>query len=264
VSPRPQDDEGTGSRGAGGAFRARVERESAPVREAVDALPFLAALADGTLPPAVFRHYLEQDGCYLREYTRALALLAARAPHPAHAAVWAGSAAGAVAAERDLHADLLGDERLGDGLPAAVPGAPVAAGPPAPGAPPDGGTALRAVAEPSPTTLAYSSWLVAQAATAPYAVGAAAVLPCFTVYAQVGLALAERVVRRADHPYARWTAAYADAAFQAASARAADVVAEAVAADPAHEDAAVAAAVRATRFEWMFWDAASRREGWPV
>lgn len=238
--------ERAGERAAG--FRARVEREGAPVREAVDSLPFLAALADGSLPPAVFRHYLEQDGCYLREYTRALALLAARAPDPAHAAVWAGSAAGAVAAERDLHADLLGHELL------AAPG-----GPPVPGAAAAGGAV-----EPSPTTLAYSSWLVAQAATAPYAVGAAAVLPCFTVYAEVGRSLAREVARRADHPYARWTAAYADEAFQQASARAADVVAEAVAADPVHEDAAVAAAVRATRLEWMFWDAAARREAWPV
>ncbi|WP_299035525.1 TenA family transcriptional regulator [uncultured Pseudokineococcus sp.] len=253
MSPGPG---GAGSAAAderGEGFRARVERESAPVREAVDALPFLAALADGSLPPAVFRHYLEQDRCYLREYARALALLAARAPDPAHAAVWAGSAAGAVAAERDLHADLLGHALLAAaGAGSSAGEAPVPGESPAP------------AAEPSPTTLAYSSWLVAQAATAPYAVGAAAVLPCFTVYAEVGLALAERAARRAEHPYARWTAAYAEAAFQQASARAADVVVEAVAADPAHEDAAVAAAVRATRFEWMFWDAASRKEGWPL
>lgn len=229
-----------GSAADGGGFRARVERASAPVREAVDALPFLAALGDGTLPPAVFRHYLEQDACYLREYARALALLAARAPEPEHASAWAGSAAGAVAAERELHADLLGHALLAG-----------AAGP-------AGGP------EPSPTTLAYASWLVAQAATAPYPVAAAAVLPCFTVYAEVGLALAGAAAGRADHPYARWTAAYADEAFQGAAERAAGAVAEAVAAEPRHEDAAVAAAVRATRFEWMFWDAAWRREGWPV
>ncbi|MEJ5915271.1 TenA family transcriptional regulator [Pseudokineococcus sp. 1T1Z-3] len=229
----------------GRPFAARVAAQTAGVRAAVDRLPFLAALADGSLEPATFRHYLEQDGCYLKDYARALALLAARAPTPQDAAVWAGSAAGAVAAERDLHADLLHDERLAPASGTAPEG--LAAGP----------------VRPSPTTLAYSSWLVGQTSTAPYAVAAAAVLPCFTVYAEVGLALAEGAQAVPGHPYARWVAAYADPGFQASSAAAVDVVEGAVAADPASADAATEAAALATRFEWMFWDAASRREGWP-
>jgi thiaminase/transcriptional activator TenA len=231
-------------------FRTRVAAASADVRAAVDALPFLAALGDGTLDPAVFRHYLEQDGCYLREYTRALALLAARAPRTDDAEVWAGSAAAAVVAERELHADLLGHPLLartgeaGDG--------------------PSGASRPSVPVRPSPTTLGYASWLVARAATAPYAVAAAAVLPCFTVYAEVGHALAARSSQVPDNPFARWTAAYADPAFQAASAAAADVVERAVADAPGDADEAVATAVLATRYEWAFWDAAWRREGWPV
>lgn len=228
-------------------FRARVASASADVRAAVDALPFLAALGDGTLDPAVFRHYLEQDGCYLREYTRALALLAARAPRTDDAEVWAGSAAAAVVAERELHADLLGHPLLART-----------------GEPGDGPSGPSVPVRPSPTTLGYASWLVARAATAPYAVAAAAVLPCFTVYAEVGRALAARSSEVPDNPFARWTAAYADPAFQAASAAAADVVERAVADAPGDADEAVATAVLATRYEWAFWDAAWRREGWPV
>jgi thiaminase (transcriptional activator TenA) len=230
--------------GSAPGFRVRVAAAAAEVRAAVDALPFLAALGDGTLDPAVFRHYLEQDGCYLREYTRALALLAARAPRTEDAEVWAGSAAAAVVAERELHADLLGHPLLARSAgPGDGPVAPV---------------------RPSPTTLGYASWLVARAATAPYAVAAAAVLPCFTVYAEVGRALAARAAEVPDNPFARWTAAYADPAFQAASAAAADVVERAVADAPGDADEAVATAVLATRYEWAFWDAAWRREGWPV
>lgn len=228
----------------GRPFAARVARESAALREAVDRLPFLLALADGTLEPAVFRHYLEQDTCYLREYARALALLAARATDAEDAGAWASSAAGAVAAERELHADLLSDALLAP----AVEGGPGATAPPAP----------------SPTTLAYASWLVATAATAPYAVAAAAVLPCFTVYAEVGRSLATGAQAVPGHPYARWTAAYADPAFQASASAAVDLVERAVRADPGSEDAAAAAAVQATHLEWLFWDAAHRREGWPV
>lgn len=230
----------------GRPFTERAREATAELRGRIDALPFLRRLGDGDLPPHVFRHYLEQDRCYLREYARALALLAARAPRSAEASVWAGSASGAVAAEESLHVDLLG--RLPGDAGAAEAGA----------------SAREAGVQPSPTTLAYASWLVAGAATAPYAVAAAAVLPCFTVYAEVGAALAGRATSVPDHPYARWVAAYADPTFQAAAGAASAVVDAAVADEPGHEPAALAAVVQATRFEWMFWDAADRVEGWPV
>ncbi len=59
-----------------GALRARVEAEAAHWPR----LPLLAGVADGTLDPAVFRHYLEQDYLYLRYYARLFARLAATGP----------------------------------------------------------------------------------------------------------------------------------------------------------------------------------------
>lgn len=43
-------------------------------------LPLLAAVADGTVSTAAFRHYLEQDFIYLQYYARLYARLAALAP----------------------------------------------------------------------------------------------------------------------------------------------------------------------------------------
>ena len=69
--------------------------------------PFLSGLADGTLARESFRHYIVQDAHYLRGYARALALCAAKATDPADTVMFAEHAAGAIAAERDLHAALM-------------------------------------------------------------------------------------------------------------------------------------------------------------
>ncbi len=223
-------------RPVGGGFSERAWARAGALREHIDALPFLRGLADGTLPTETFRHYLEQDSAYLHGYARALAGLAARAPDAGAAELWSGAATGAVVAERELHADLL--ELLGPGHDRP---------------------------EPSPTTQGYRSWLVATAATASYPVAVAAVLPCFWVYADVGARLAGHAETVPDHPYARWVRAYADPAFAAVTGRAVAALDDVAARVTAAEQAEMAAAFDlAVRYEWMFWDAADRRESWPL
>lgn len=230
----------TGGGGSGARFSERAWERTAELRAAIDASPFLAQLSDGTLPAATFRHYLEQDTIYLAGYGRALALLAARAPDPTAAGFWAGSAQGAAVVEASLHGDLLASGALG---PAAA-----------------------TAAEASPTTLGYVSHLVATAATAPYAVAAAAVLPCFWIYADVAARLAVSAsVAGSDHPYARWIAAYDADGFTESVRRARDLVD--AAADPADVDtqeAMFTAFATATRYELMFWDTALVHEDWPL
>ncbi|MGY1630687.1 TenA family protein [Geodermatophilus sp. SYSU D01186] len=219
-------------------FTERAWAATAGLRVAIDELSFLAELGSGTLPPATFRHYLEQDTLYLAEYARALTLLAARAPDSAAAAFWATSAATTATVERQLHADLLAAELR----PADRPdGDPV----------------------PSPTCLAYVSYLVAAAATAPYAVGAAAALPCYWVYADVGARLARTAALVPGHPYLRWVAAYDSPAFQDAAREARALVDAAALASPGAEPAMLRAFTVATRYELEFWRAAHERETWP-
>ncbi|NIZ89635.1 TenA family protein [Kineococcus rubinsiae] len=218
-------------------FTADAWARTADLRAAVDASPFVTQLGDGTLAPATFRHYLEQDVLYLAGYARALSLLAARAPDAASAGFWSRSAHGAGLVETSLHADLLGSGAL-----------PAATGP----------------AGPSPTTLGYTSYLVATAATAPYAVGAAAVLPCFWVYADVARRLARSAAAVGpEHPFARWVAAYDDEAFHASAAAARDLV-DAAAEAGGPVDAMHTAFATATRYELMFWDTAFAHEDWPA
>lgn len=208
------------------SFSDEAWSRTAAVREEIDQLEFLAELADGSLDPSAFRCYLEQDALYLAGYAKALALLAARAPDAQAGAFWAGSAHGAAVVEIALHEDLL--ELLG-------------------------GTRT---GEHSPTCLAYVSYLVATAATEPYAVGCAAVLPCFWVYAHTGARLAPAARAVADHPYLRWVTTYDDPAFQESTHRARQLTD--AAATPELEPAMHRAFAIATAYERDFWSSVPR------
>ncbi|MFC4116613.1 TenA family protein [Nonomuraea zeae] len=209
---------------------------TAELMSAIHTHPFNVALGDGTLEPDRFAFYIVQDGRYLESFSKALATASARATDPADAAFYAQSAHAALAAERLLHAGYI--EELG---------------------------ADAAAVATSPTCLAYASFLQATALTAPYPVIAAAVLPCFWIYQDVGTALLSRTADAPGHPYGKWITTYSDPGF-AASVEQAKGIADrlAAAADPDTRAAMAEAYCRAAAYEWMFWDSAWRREGWPT
>ncbi|WP_186630006.1 TenA family protein [Rhodococcus sp. BP22] len=211
------------------------------LRHSIDQLEFLTLLGEGTLPLDAFRTYLEQDRLYLAGYAKALAILASKAPDPATAAFWATSAASAVE-EATLHESLLS----GDALPT---------------------TSARATH--SPTCLGYVSFLVATAATEPYPVAAAAILPCFWIYADVAVRLsasAKRVLHHdPNHPYAQWVSTYDSDEFRDVVDCARLLVDDAARlATDTQRSAMIDAFVIATRYESMFWDSALHPTPWPT
>lgn len=198
--------------------------------------PFLAGLADGTLPNAAFASYLVQDSYYLRGYSRALALVAAKATDDDAATVFATSAATAIAVERQLHATLLAELGVDPALVAAT--------------------------APGPATTAYVDSIVSVAALGSFADALAAVLPCYWVYARVGSALLP--ASSSDPRYATWISTYADERFQHTVATVLDVVDRVGATLTAEQDAQAAAIYRqGTVHEWLFWDAAWSGRRWP-
>ncbi|MBQ7808486.1 MAG: TenA family transcriptional regulator, partial [Rhodococcus sp.] len=115
----------------------------------------------------------------------------------------------------------------------------------------------------------YVSYLTATAATAPYPVSAAAVLPCFWIYAEVGrdLAASAREVLDADpsHPYAQWVTTYDAPEFHESVAQARVLVDAAAEAATETEREAMSEAFRiASRYELMFWDSALHQQPWPA
>ncbi|MFI9081962.1 TenA family protein [Streptomyces sioyaensis] len=204
---------------------------TAEIRAAIDKLPFVTNLADGTLDREKFVYYLAQDAHYLRGYARALASAAAKADRPEDVAFFAKSAHNAVVVESTLHGSNVVDI--------------------------DAWT-------PSPTSTAYTSYLLSVAHAQGYAELATAVLPCFWIYAEVGRALLAQAGDLTVHPYGDWIATYADEEFEAATEQARQVVNRlADQADPATRSRMRTAFTTASTWEWIFWDAAWRMESWP-
>jgi thiaminase/transcriptional activator TenA len=209
---------------------------TASLREAIHQLPFNAELAAGSLGRDRFQAYIVQDAIYLGRFSRALAISAAKAPDTATMQSFAQSALGAIAVEQALHGRYLRDFGV-DPL-------------------------VIADAEPSPDCLAYTSYLIAAAYHDPWEVLVAALLPCFWIYWDVGCAIARRSAPQ--NPYKAWIDTYADERFGAA------VKTVIAIADRAAENAApvtraqmLAAFSRACQYEWLFWDGAYQRRGWP-
>lgn len=211
--------------------------EIAPVFDAIVIHPFVTGLTDGTLDPDAFAGYVAQDVHYLRTYARALALVAGKAPTLAETAMFARHSAEVLDVELALHAELLPALGLS---PGSVDGVPV-----------------------SPTTQAYTSYLLATVYDGGFADGLAAVLPCYWIYAEVGAELLER--GSTDPRYRQWIDSYGGDDF---AATVTEVLALADRVGPqltaAQEACARAHFVTTSRYEWMFFDAAYRREQWPV
>ncbi|MFN6551064.1 thiaminase II [Mycolicibacterium septicum] len=219
------------------SWSARLWDAIEPTFSAILAHPFLTGLTDGSLDDGAFAHYVAQDVHYLRDYARALAIVAAKAPTLADTAMFSRHAAEVFDVELGLHSELLPE--LGLDVE-ALNATPV-----------------------TPTTRAYTSYLLATVYGGTFAEGLAAVLPCYWIYARVGAALLER--GSPDRRYQRWIDSYGGEDFAATVAEVLDLTDRlGPTLGGADEAAARAHFVVTSKYEWMFFDAAYRREQWPI
>jgi thiaminase/transcriptional activator TenA len=208
-----------------------------PFHERILEHPFVIGLTSGSLERSAFRHYVVQDAHYLVQFARALSVLSARAPGEDEVLMFAQHAAGALEVERQLHEGFFQDFGMS---PEEVRETPV-----------------------GPTTMAYTSYLLAVAHVGSFPEALAAVLPCYWIYWEVGKALVGH--GSPDPLYQRWIATYGGDEFGdivRAVLALTDRLGDQVARAERHRMAEHAAV--ASRYEWMFWDAGLRRERWPV
>jgi thiaminase/transcriptional activator TenA len=119
-----------------------------------------------------------------------------------------------------------------------------------------------ASAEPSPDCLGYTSFLLSTAYHDPWEVLVAALLPCFWIYWDVGTRIAQHAA--AGNPYRAWIDTYADEAFGEAVRNVIGITDRAAAATTeAVRTRMMTAFIRSTQYEWLFWDSAYQRRGWP-
>ena len=131
-------------------FSKEAWQRTAHLRAAIHQLPFNVELAAGSLSRDRFRTDITQDAIYLGQFSRVLAISAAKAPDTATLQSFAQSALGAIAVEQALHSRYLRDF---DVDPATV-----------------------VDTEPSPDCLAYTSYLIAAAQHEPWEILVAALL----------------------------------------------------------------------------------------
>jgi thiaminase/transcriptional activator TenA len=218
------------------SFSEEAWAHTAPLREAIHRLAFNTELAAGTLARDRFQTYIVQDSLYLGRFSRALAIAAAKAPDAETVQSFAQSALGAVAVEQALHREYLRQFGVD---PVDI-----------------------ADAQPSPDCLAYTNFLIAAAYHEPWEVLVAALLPCFWIYWDVGCAIAQKAAPA--NPYRTWIDTYADERFGEAVRAVIGIADRAAAAATATTRAGMLAAfVRATQYEWLFWDGAYQRRDWP-
>jgi thiaminase (transcriptional activator TenA) len=178
-----------------------------------------------------------QDAHYLGAFARALATAAAKATTPEAQVTFAGSAHEAIVVERALHEGFFREFAVSAERFAAT--------------------------RPSPTCAGYSDFLLATAYQHPFQVAAAALLPCFQIYHEVGKHLYG--IAAAPNPYQRWIDTYRDEAFGEAVRRVLAHTDEAFGGSAEGDRALMRESyLEAVRYEWMFWDSAYRMEVWPI
>ena len=207
------------------------------IYEAILKHPFLTGLADGSLPDKMFAFYVVQDSLYLKQYGHTLAAIASRAPDASETEMFARHFIGVVRVEQQLHDELLG----GLGIDPATVDA----------------------AEMAPTTLAFTSYLLATARGGSYAEAVAAVLP-----ATGSTGRSARNCGAGDHR----TRASSGGSIPTAARTTASTSRRSWASPTAWGQACPRAERgrlhgyfrTSSRYEWMFWDMGYRMESWPI
>ena len=209
-----------------------------PIWDAIVTHPMVERLGEGTLEEAPFRYWVRQDYVYLVEYARVFALGAANAPDLDRMGTFAELLDSTINTEMDLHRAYAADFGISEADLEAT--------------------------EPSPTTRAYTDFLVRVAATGTFGDLVAALLPCMWGFNETAKRLDAR--GRPDHDgYSEWIAMYAGEEFTELTEWCKDLM------DDVADDATEAERERyrdifrtSARYEYRFWDAAWREEGWGV
>ena len=220
------------------AFTDELRPTAEPIWEAIVEHPMVSGLGDGTLDEAPFRYWVRQDYVYLIEYSRLFALGAAKAPDLERMGTFAGLLESTINTEMDLHRAYAAEFGIDE-------------------------SELEAT-EPSPTTRAYTDFLVRTAALGTFGDLVAALLPCMWGFNETGKRL--DAAGKPDHEgYAEWIDTYAGAEFTELTVWCMDLMDD-VAAGSTEADRQRYRELFLTsaRYEYLFWDAAWRQEEWPV
>jgi thiaminase/transcriptional activator TenA len=220
------------------SFTATLRETAGPVWEATLEHPMVERLGEGTLEEEPFRYWVRQDYVYLVEYSRMFALGAASAPDLDRMATFAELLDETINTEMGLHREYAAEFGISEAELEAT--------------------------QASPTTRAYTDFLVRVASQGTFGDLVAALLPCMWGFNVTGRRLAERGVP--DHEqYAAWVEMYSSEEFTELAEWCRDLMDEvAKESTEADRERYRELFLTSSHYEYMFWDAAWRQEEWPV
>ena len=216
------------------AFSDRLLATGDRLWEEQKAHPFVVELADGTLDPAAFRHWVEQDYRYLLDYARVFALAGCKARDEETMTHAFGVAHRILSDEMDLHRSFAAEYGISRAELESV--------------------------EKAPTCVAYTNYLLRTAYEGTLAELAAAVYPCGQGYLDIAEHMA--TIADGDHRYTPFIEKYTSDEFRDAVAWMRTFVDQQAEATPGLHEAMEEAFVTSTRLEMAFWGMAYERETW--
>ena len=217
---------------------AQLRQRNRRIWQAIEAHPFIRELHAGTLPMDRFTYFILQDYVYLLDFAQVLCQGGAKAADLKTLEMFARHAIGAVEVERSFHAS------FGKSLGFTQ-------------------TQLDCVAK-EPVTQAYIGHLQSVARSGSLGELVAAVLPCYWIYGEVGRRLYKNRPRK-PKIYREWIETYAGKAFWEPLREQIQLMDRLGASASSREKKLMAAHFTlSSRYEFLFWEQAYRREKWPV
>ncbi|GAA4848027.1 thiaminase II [Paenibacillus vulneris] len=200
--------------------------------------PFVQKMGKGTLELEKFRFYMIQDYIYLIDYAKLFALGAVKATDLTTMGTFAALLHSTMNEEMALHRAYaakfgISEEELEQ-------------------------------AQPSPITLAYTHYMLHAAQNGSLAELVSALLPCMWSYWEIGKELA-RIPGSTEHEwYGEWIRMYSSEEFGTLAMWCIDLLDQLAEGKPQRElNRLEEIFATTTRFEYLFWDMAYRKEMWP-
>ena len=220
-------------------FSAQLRDRSAHSWDLEKRHPFVIGIGDGTLPLDKFKYYMRQDYVFLIDFSRAIAMAAAKARSVDDMGWFARLLHETLNTEMSLHVGFCADFGITEEELVAT--------------------------SPSPTTLAYTRHLVGTAFSGDAGEIAAAILACSWGYSEIGRMLQDRGLPEGQPLYGRWIEMYGSQEFAGLAEWLRGFVDRAAAATGEEGRRRMGEIfLTSSRYEYMFWDAAYRMEQWPV
>ena len=219
-------------------FSEELRQHAAEVWEAFHRHPFVRGIGDGTLPLEQFKYWLKQDYVYLIDYARVFALAAAKAPDLESMSKFAKLLDGTLNTEMSLHRDYAARFSISN-------------------------QELEETVK-SPTTQAYTDFLLATSYSGDMAELLAGLLPCTWGFFEIGSRLKETGDTSESNPYRDWIEMYSSKEFEEFTTWVRELMGrlggEAASEKKKHLKEIF---LTSSRYELAFWEMARVMEGWP-